>query len=406
MPNVGRMLFSVARGHNYFNTYGFYSLTFRRNETMAIEDRGDVVRRTRDFLSGPQFGNCVDSIKKPATGFELPSYRGRGGLKLYGGEEYLTPAPYPGVRISRARCLSVLQGLEGLGKVGGIFVHDKVHFSCLVRSRGSRFFHRLMGCRVDNRLEITPRRYSTTILSGVNGPRVRDCGHFYGVFCSFANGRGGSRCIIPCLVDSRPKSALSSTMRLTLFYGHRGVRPGRIRSFCPAPNAVSADVFCARLSPCALGRICIPGSRGRGTVRETLLRCFVPRGGPLMVGTLVGTNEQSLVNGSGGYLMAPVTKRARNNCSGRGGGHGSRGRGKENGGNGSGFTGCEQGGGGGWSLFRARGVNVHAFRYLYATYFVQGASQGSQLRQCLCVFLSFDQCKIQFFYFICRYQFN
>ncbi len=305
ISTVGRIGFSVVRGHNYFNGYGFYTLTCRRKHIIASHDRGSIVSRTRGVARVSSFGNCVRSINKPATGFEGPTYGKRLLENTYVSGGYLTPAVYGTIRISRDSCLSLLHRLQGLPGIGGIFVHSNVQFSCLITSGGSRFFGRLVGRRVDNRLGITPRRYSGGILGCVNGPPVRICGGFRGHFCRLAGSINGRRCLIPCLVSSRPKDAVGSTVRLTIFLGGGGLRPRRIRSFCPAPNAVSATVFCAKLSPGALGPICIPGATGRGARRHTLLRCFGPRGHRVILSTLGGTKQCSLVNAGGGYLVTP-----------------------------------------------------------------------------------------------------
>ncbi len=334
IPNVRRIGFSIVRGQNYVNTYGFYTLTCRRKHVVADHDRSSIIARIRTVAGTPSFGNCIRSINNPATGFQRPTYSGRQGTNTYGSGGYLTPAVYPTIGTSRDSCLGLLQQLQGVSKIGGIFVHSNVHCSCLLTSPSRRFFGRLMRRRIDNRLGITPRRISSGILNCVNGPSFSICRRFHAHFCRLAGDVNGGRFLIPCLVSSRPNDAITSTVGLTRFLGGRKLRPRRMRSFCPAPNAISAYVFCANLSPIALGPIFIPHARSRGTRRQTVLRCCGPRGRTTIHTTLHGTNHRSLVNRNPRYLMPPRGKIT----TGPGGG--------VNGGNGSGFDHCDHGGGG------------------------------------------------------------
>lgn len=305
IPTVGRVGFDLVDGEKYFKKYDFYTLAFRRKEVIRIEDRRSLVRRTGRVAGSGSFGKCVRSINNPATGFQRPSYGGRVRRNIYGAHRYLFPSPYGGLSTSRESCIDLLEGLESVPGIGGIFVHSKVHFSCLLTSGGRRFLERLYRCRIDKRLGMTPRRITNPILSLVKGPRRGICRRFAERFCGVGREVKGRRCLIPCLVSSRPNSALGRTMRLTRCYHSLNCVPRRIRSFCPAPSALSAYVCCAKMSPEAVRGICIPGDPRRGTVRETLVRCHGPRLCSLIVRTLRGTKESSLVKFKPGYLMEP-----------------------------------------------------------------------------------------------------
>lgn len=138
--------------------------------------------------------------------------------------------------------------MSTLPNVGGDFVNDNIHCSLLLRGDGSRGIgrttercaHRLVAGRIDNQLGMTPRRADPRMLGFVHGPSFSLFCRFGHVFSGVGGRRNLGRRVVPCFVDSRPNYRRRSVTRLTMVAGKLSFRLRRMRSFAPAPVAVSA----------------------------------------------------------------------------------------------------------------------------------------------------------------------
>lgn len=248
VPTFSVVGFSIGLRHNYFNKYTFYAVSTRRKGFVMDQDGRDVLERIETVARVPSFGNCLDSLKKPDTGVCTVHNGSRGVYQQYGQPSYVRPGMYPGLGASRHPLLSVCRSMSTLPNVGGDFVKDNMHCSLLRCRDGSptmghdatRCAHRLVTRRIDKHLGITPRRADSRILRVVEGPSFSRFCSFGGAFSGVGGRLGVQRRVVPCFVDDRPKYARRSVTRLTIVAGGLSFRLRRMRSFAPAPVAMTA----------------------------------------------------------------------------------------------------------------------------------------------------------------------
>lgn len=248
VPTCSVVGFSIGLRHKYFKKYTFYAVSTRRNGFVMDHDGRDVLGRIGTVARLPSFGNCLDSLKNPSTGVCHVGKQSRTIYEGYGHPSYVCPGMYPGLGASRHPLLSVCRTMSTLPNVGGSFVNDNMHCSLLLRRDGSpgaggdarRCAHRLVTHRIDNHLGMTPRRASSHILGVVHGPPFDRFNRFGGVFSEVGRRRKLHRRLVPCFVDDRPKYGRRSVTRLTIVAGQLSFRLRRIRSFAPAPVAITA----------------------------------------------------------------------------------------------------------------------------------------------------------------------
>lgn len=248
VPTCSVVGFSMGVRQKYFKNYTFYAVSTRRNGFVMDHDGSSVLGRMGRIVRLPSFGNCLDSLKNPSTGVCGVKKGSRAIYQGYGHPSYVRPGVYPGLGASRHPLLSVCHTMSTLPNVGGSFVNDKMHCSLLLCRDGSptmghdagRCAHRLVRGRIDKQLGITPRRADRHILGVVHGPSFDRFKRFGGVF-SHVGARGGlQRRLVPCFVSDRPNYGRRSVTRLTVVAGQLSFRLRRMRSFAPAPVAITA----------------------------------------------------------------------------------------------------------------------------------------------------------------------
>lgn len=248
VPTCRVVGFSIGVRHKYFNKYTFYAVSTRRKGFVIDQDGRDVLGRIGTVTRVPSFGKCLDSLKNPSTGVCRVNKGSATLYHHYGHPSYVRPGIYPGLGASRRPLLRVCRTMSDLPNVGGDFVNDKIHCSLLLRRDGStgagrdagRCAHRLVAHRMDKQLGMTPRRADSGILCLVHGPPFRRFCRFGHVFSGVGGRTKLERRVVPCFVDDRPNYARRSVTRLTIVAGGLSFRLRRMRSFAPAPVAISA----------------------------------------------------------------------------------------------------------------------------------------------------------------------
>lgn len=276
VPTFRVVGFSMGVRQKYFKNYTFYAVSTRRKGFVTSQDGRSVLGRIGRVARVPSFGKCLDSLNNPSTGVCQVGKGGPSVYTRYGGPSYVSPIVYGGLGTSRAPLLSVCGRISDVPRVGHSFVNDNVHCSLLLRQCTSSGLggttracvRRLVTRRISNHLGITPRRARSGILGVVHGPSFRLFKRFGGVFSHMGGRRKLGRRLVPCFVSDRPNYARTSVTGLTVRAGGLRFRLRRMRSFAPAPVALTARVCCAKCRPCALRGMCATHAGRRGLTRH------------------------------------------------------------------------------------------------------------------------------------------